>query len=108
MFRKRTVLAMIGIMLACTLLSGGLVHALVPHSHGDDHRGEAPIWIDLHGSLLHDAKKFLAIVDESLLLFVIALIVIRARRAPLAFATVLDPIVGEPLRRGIHAHRAFR
>ncbi len=96
-------------MLVLSLSFGGFAHAIVPHSHGDEHNHEAAIWTDLHGSFLHEAKKFVLALDTSLLL-ILAFVIVAvacARREMLA-ARASDPVSGEPLRRGLSRYRAFR
>jgi hypothetical protein len=99
-----------------TLLTAGLLHALIPHHHGAiDHHGddqETAVWTDLHSAVLHDQKKFLAVFSESLLLTVlsaiaVSLLLVRIPKYNLE-VVALDPNAGRRLRRGIVPHRKFR
>jgi hypothetical protein len=107
------------LILIVALGSGGLLHAAVPHSHGDDHShggsNDSAMWTDLHSALSHEQKKTLLAVVAVIVVVGLAM-VLRAinilaslaylRRSTFA-ARVRDPNGGELLRRGIHKYRAF-
>lgn len=101
-------------------MGGGLLHALVPHTHGagDDHSGsagESIIWQMLHEALQHNDKKALFVAVEPLILLVLSLITARM----LSIASIIlvarefsDPRVHDTarvnaLRRGVFRYRAF-
>ena len=97
---------MIGAILAFSLISGGLMHALIPHDHGGHHHvGEtSSIWSSLHAALRHEDKQTLPIFN---MLTVVALIlVVRQLSLRREIDTHVDSLM-EFLRRGIVPYRRF-
>ncbi len=47
----------LSVLVACTLLSGNLLHVLVPHEHGPNGT-ETPMWETLHASLQGSFQPF--------------------------------------------------
>jgi len=100
-------------VLVLVLIGGGLSHATVPHSHGHTHEeGESAIWAALHSSLRHEDKKFLFMLVEATLLFVLTTIAVsvlhrtsRLRRT--SSAEEDDMRACYALRSGIYRYRAF-
>ena len=101
------------------LLGGGLLHAVIPHSHGDgDNHGqshESAEWESLHSALNHEDKKVLASsssVDANAVLAFLANLSIaqnisREYLRNISFQKNGDPYAGDLLRRGIEAYVAF-
>jgi hypothetical protein len=111
MLQLKAYTAVLALLLSATLLSGSLVHAVVPDHHGHTH-GEplVQIWQDLHAALAHVDKKALAILEGMLglhTLFFLSVAVLYVARRGKEWH-LLDPVLGETLRRGINPHRAFR
>ena len=118
MFRPRAHGLILASILVLTISGGGLLHAAIPHSHGDDHggRSESTIWTGLHSALRHDDKKALFIVTEALILLVLLMLGsdlarawmrVRLRIREYKRARGDDPLRGMALRRGILKYRAF-
>lgn len=109
--------AFLASVIAVMVISGGLLHAAIPHNDGDNHgtQPESAIWQSLHSALKHDDKKALYIaleVFELIILTTLSLLALSTRfnarwRAVLARAIHHDSSRGEPLRRGIFRYRAF-
>lgn len=108
------------LILVMALGGGGLLHAIVPHSHGDDHGSgqnhESAVWTGLHGALSHEQKKFLLAIVATIAIVTLGIILntFSAFRVSMAYlravsslARVRDPNAGELLRRGIHPYRKF-
>jgi hypothetical protein len=104
---------MLSFSVAFTLLSGGFLHALIPHVH-EHTGGELGLWGALHASLRHEDKKVFSMhvsTDFSAVFgsFVLALIMLHSRysvRVAREFAQEHDS-VHEAVRRGIMQYRRF-
>ena len=120
MFRRRTSSIFLAVVLVVMVLGGGLLHALVPHDHGngDEHggtAGESIIWQIFHSALKHDDKKALFAMVEPLVLFLFAVILLKTLNTLnpiLDTREFFDPRVHDAvrtsaLRRGIFPYRAF-
>jgi|SRR6185369_1065438 len=95
--------AIISLFLASSLFGGGLLHAVVPHEHGESHSSSETIWASLHGALAHEQKDILFTLP-----FVLIAIALSIVFAPI-FALkelVLQPRLDE-LRRGVAMYRRF-
>lgn len=117
MLASRLSAPVITLLLGIALVSGGLIHAVVPHAHGDGHNHgqtkESSIWASLHNGLSHEQKNFLAVavafIAASLgILTAVPYLLATTHAVPLALARARDPNSGEPLRRGILPHRKFK
>jgi hypothetical protein len=106
----------LALVLAVTVMGGGLLHAAIPHNDGDDHGGQggaSVIWDSLHSNLRHDEKKFLYVVTDTLLVIVLCSVGLLLLRLTFPSARLFahirlrDPVLGEALRRGVLPHRAF-
>ena len=118
MFRLRVHSLILASILVLTISGGGLLHAAIPHSHGDDHggRSESTIWTGLHSALRHDDKKALFMVTETFVLLVLLMFGNDLGRTAARLHACLrefrreqgdDPMRGMALRRGILRYRAF-
>lgn len=106
MYRGLAVL-LIGI-LACA----GLLHSLIPHSHGEEHESgmaETVVWASLHSAVLQDSKKapLLPLLSYTLTLLVVCTAFALLPVCTPALARVRDKRTGECLRRGINKYRSF-
>ena len=120
MFRYRNSFAVLALLLVVAVMSGGLLHALIPHSHGngDEHSGgagESIIWQIFHSALQHNDKKALFTLIEPLVLTVLAVItahILNAVGSILYTRDFSDPRVHDgsrmsALRRGVFRYRVF-
>ncbi len=93
-----------GIILVASLLSGSVVHALVPHEHGEDHdhHSESIVWQSLHASLRHEDKKALPFFDSFATVGTVFLATIISVRMFSYTVAIADEI-----RKGIVPYRRF-
>ena len=113
--RKYAGAALIALLMA-TVSGGDIIHAAVPHHHGDDHAGqESAVWTSLHSALRHEQKKFLLVLTALLSIFLVVFASVRLLVVPVmrkvrmrfASARARDPVLGAALRTGILPHRRF-
>lgn len=120
MFRRRKSFIVTALILAMFVISGGFMHAALPHDHGngDEHTGgagETIIWQMFHGALQHNDKKALFTAVEPLILVVlsvIALSMLNIVGSILYSRDFADPRVHDSarmsaLRRGVFRYRVF-
>lgn len=100
----------LALAIAFAILSGGTMHAVVPHDHGHSHEGDTVIWQELHAALRHSEKYILPTGTFMLVVFGLFLAVARLYSYPidrLGSITARDPVRGALLRRGIISYRRF-
>lgn len=113
-------------ILISATISGGLLHAVIPHEHGvriaDEHAGHvhaAPIegaevnvvWSSLHGAL-RAGEQEIPLVVGPLFVFLFVLLAMGAVTLMAALryaarAAPVEPLRGRALSRGIIAYRRF-
>ena len=117
---------LVGILLVAPLLHAGIPHlhgeTLSPtsaHTHGEsEHRGEgganeSVIWQSLHAALRHEDKKMLGDIVFGAVVLAFCVSVYREPRTPtwkrrvIGFVRRLDHNSGALLSRGVHRYRVF-
>lgn len=94
-------MVLLALTVACSLLFGGVTHALIPHSHDG---GEA-LWQELH-AVTRGAEKYLGFIFAlgSLLL---ARVICVQQLVPLHLSLASNTALERLLHRGIAQYRRF-
>lgn len=107
------------VVLVCALVSGGMLHMAILHTHGDDHDGDEPghesaMWTDLHDALRHEDKKIFTaaasvmVIDRTSVAYQLAVLEMALLIVLFLYSgSFFDPHRGFYLRRGIAPYRRF-
>ncbi len=94
--------SVLGVAIMLALLTGGFVHAVVPHDDGDDHHtATGVVWGSLHAAIQHEDKQVAALPAMFFLAILSVLFV------ELCFVSFRLIPARDELRRGIAAYRRF-